>query len=183
MIKYNYKGGFFMKDKVMIKLQKMHDRCSARATKANKLANRVGLKGWSADSTWISDTDSRKPTMYIPDKIKNSILGNIFISPFILLFSGLPRAAIYAMATKSYHKNFDKANECSLTIESLNDAKKMLFSDDLMQERINIVENKNLESKIEIAKPRTIKIAPVFDKEEIAENKEQKLENDDEMSM
>ena len=129
-----------MDKKEIEKCEKRYNRYYARAKREGKLMDFVGLKGWSADSTWVSDTDSRKPTMYIPDAIRESVLGNIFVSPFILLFSGFPRASIYSILSRNQRRNYQKAQACKDRKEELLNSETENQVDSNIEERIKVVE-------------------------------------------
>ncbi|MBR4124189.1 MAG: hypothetical protein IKR12_01320, partial [Clostridia bacterium] len=134
-----------MEEMTINRLQKEYNKYTKRAKRAHKFANFVGLKGWSPDSKWVSDSDSRKPTMYIPDAIRYSILGNIFVSPFILLFSGLPRAAMYSIASAIEGRNLKKAHIYSERREKLIKLEDDRQNDPSISERAKVVENNRKE--------------------------------------
>lgn len=171
--------------------KKEYNKYAKRAKRAHKFANFVGLKGWSPDSKWVSDSDSRKPTMYIPDAIRYSILGNIFVSPFILLFSGLPRAAMYSIASAIEERNLRKAHIYSERREKLIKLEDDRQNDPSISERAKVVENKRKEklaknvkeSKTTETAPQEAELEHVEEKEEAQSNKIQSSENKKDMVM
>ena len=180
-----------MKEMTINELQKEYNKYSKRAKRAHKFANFVGVKGWSADSKWVSDSDSRKPTMYIPDAIRYSILGNIFVSPFILLFSGLPRAAMYSIASAIEGRNLKKAHIYSERREKLMKLEDDRQNDPSISERAKVVENKRKEksaknvkeSKTTETATQEAELEHVEEKEEAQSDKIQSSENKNDMVM
>ena len=180
-----------MKEMTINELQKKYNKYSKRAKRAFKFAKFVGLKGWSPDWGWVSNPDSRKPTMYIPYEIRYSILGNIFVSPFILLFSGLPRAAMYRIASSIEERNLKKAHIYSKRREELIKAEDDRQNDPSILERAKVVENnrkeksaKNVkESKTTETAPQKAELEHVEEKEETQSNKIQSSENKKDMVM
>ena len=124
---------------------------SYRAHKASRFADFVGLKGWSPDEKWVSDSNSRKPTMYIPDVITNSALGNILVSPIILLTSGFPRAFMYKMARRMVRENSIKMNDCiierqNLIKEMINEKKENWEEEEICETTLDHLEEDELHS-------------------------------------
>ena len=180
-----------MEEMTINELQKRYNKYTKRAKRAFKFANFVGVKGWSPDSKWVSDSDSRKPTMYIPDAIRYSILGNIFVSPFILLFSGLPRAAMYSIASAIEGRNLKKAHIYSERREKLIKLEDDRQNDPSISERAKVVENNRKEKSAEnVKESKTTKTATqeaelehIEEKEETQSNKIQSSENKKDMVM
>ena len=180
-----------MEERTISRLQKKYNKYTKRAKRAHKFANFVGLKGWSPESKWVSDSDSRKPTMYIPDAIRYSILGNIFVSPFILLFSGLPRAAMYSIASSIEGRNLKKAHIYSKRKEELIKLENDRQNDPLILERAKAVENNRKEklsnnvkeSKTTETAPQEAELEHVEEKKETQSNKIQSSESKKDMVM
>ena len=188
-----------MKEMTINELQKKYNKYSKRAKRAYKFASFVGLKGWSPESKWVSDSDSRNPIMYIPDAIKYSflreakysILKNIFISPFILLFSGFPRAAMYSIASAIEGRNLRKAHIYSERREKLMKLEDDRQNDPSISERAKVVENKRKEksaknvkeSKTTETATQEAELEHVEEKEEAQSDNIQSSENKQDMVM
>lgn len=169
-----------MKEKEIKKLQNEYEKYYARSKRAGKFANSVGLKAWSADSSWVSDSDSRKPTMYIPDAIRYSILGNIFVSPFILLFSGFPRSIMYSLAKRNEDRNFQKAHMFLDEKNKLINVEEETQDDATLKERIKVVENKNLETAEEkIEETQTVE--DVAQSEQVSSKQSEEVESKEQL--